>query len=154
MLSFKLKSEIRPVPLYLLLVSTLIFLFLLTTTSDSLRWLTSSHDKVAHFTAFTYESYLFIRLFRSKTFTYTPYSTEVNLDVSAQNNRMFKISKYVAVGLVCLFFAITSEFIQFYLSGGARKCDPYDMIANGCGMILGIGIAYIQERSDTDSLSI
>ena len=61
--------------------------------------------------------------------------------------RKTQVSKYVLGVLICsLGASVTSEFAQSVLSRGQRVFDVKDIVCNFWGSLLGVGIAFYQDR--------
>lgn len=135
------------------------------TTSESLRWVTSEHDKIVHFMAFFTESLLFVELFplqilrcqlkgwsvpeglkfRSKLVSI---EQAVDLGSARRKNYVIVIDKYFFAVVVCVMSAsIGSEFVQMLLTGGKRTFDMFDMATNITGSSLGVTLAYFIDKS-------
>ncbi|EDO18395.1 hypothetical protein Kpol_1013p70 [Vanderwaltozyma polyspora DSM 70294] len=135
------------------------------TSNEQFALLTSEHDKLAHFLVFAFESWLFNRIidgkyikFRVPQFCHigpTGWLPLHNINNSNNNsnssnvyhNGILEINKYIVAFVICsIGAAISSEFLQQWLSQGRRSFDLLDMVCNFIGSILGIGIAYYQEK--------
>ncbi|CUS24772.1 LAQU0S19e01288g1_1 [Lachancea quebecensis] len=101
-------------------------LFLGLTTDSKLTYLTSDHDKAAHFTVFFLESWLFTK-------SVIPRKVHV---------LSYTVDKYILSLLVCAIGAgVGSEFVQKVLSRGRRQFDLMDIACNICGGALGVAVA-------------
>lgn len=136
-----------------------VVLFLGLTTNSKLAVITSSHDKAAHFIAFGAETMLFVAMFEPQYIDLRELASKLHIlgkwvpeTVSDRLREAFldrdaSISKYVLAFVVCCLGASTlSEFAQFFLSGGKRSFDVFDMLCNAAGSTVGLLAAYKMEH--------
>ncbi|AJR60269.1 hypothetical protein H788_YJM1248J00295 [Saccharomyces cerevisiae YJM1248] len=123
--------QLRRTYVYMFVVSSLVCTYLGITTNKAFQAITSTNDKVAHFVVFMWESWLFVKMFAEDTVTF----------------RKLQANKYVLGVLICsLCASVTSEFAQSVVSRGQRVFDVKDIICNFWGSLLGVGIAFYQDR--------
>ncbi|WBF13887.1 hypothetical protein N7582_003257 [Saccharomyces uvarum] len=61
--------------------------------------------------------------------------------------RRMQINKYVLGVVVCsLGASVLSEFAQSVVSRGQRVFDVHDIVCNFWGSLLGVGVAFYQDR--------
>lgn len=115
------------------------------TTNDKVASVVTGHDKLVHFMAFLVESWLFVRMLACRRIEICLRRRIYDLD-NGRTWEFTSIDKYVVAVVVCLFSAVGSEFLQSFLSHGRRTFDLMDMAYNVVGSIVGILIAFWQER--------
>ncbi|CCE64792.1 hypothetical protein TPHA_0I02910 [Tetrapisispora phaffii CBS 4417] len=130
----------------------LLFYILGIAVNSKLTFITSDHDKVAHFTVFLLESYLFVKCFEMKiiaTLKWKKFTSRAKDQESLRDitYSTIMINKYQVGFVFCsIGVSVGSEFMQFILSRGRRSFDPMDMGFNFMGSLLGLSIAFLQER--------
>lgn len=117
-------------------------------TNSNLAGAISDYDKVIHLMAFLLESWLFVKIFGSRTIVLPVGHHEYDLNRGVLlNSGGIAIDKYLLSVIVCsVCAAIGSEYLQRLLSNGGRSFDPIDMVYNVFGSLIGISIAYIHDR--------
>lgn len=117
-------------------------------TNSNLAGAISDYDKVLHLMAFLLESWLFVKIFASRTIVIPVGHHEYDLNQGVLvNTGGIELDKYLLSVIVCSVCAgIGSEYLQRLLSNGRRSFDPIDMAYNVFGSLIGILIAYIHDR--------
>ncbi|CCH61813.1 hypothetical protein TBLA_0F02740 [Henningerozyma blattae CBS 6284] len=141
-------SQFRKNYITTLLLFTTLSLYLLLTTNEFVKSITQNHDKIAHVIVFTIEAFLLVKTLRYKYLRIEPTTRIIQQRFLAYNDLelVIKLNKYYVISIICFVVTIFSEFIQDYLTGGKRKFDTKDILANLVGSVIGISLGYFHEN--------